>query len=329
MLVVHPHFHPRRTGVTTHTEQMVRAQAALGETKAMGKFLKGIVPSISLKEVWRRASKEAVIWHAHRNNELLVGFLLKIFRSKVRLVLTRHGSNRPGFFSRILFRLADALVTLNDEVAAMVRYPSVVVFHGVDTSKYLPPKNRAEAFAKLNLPGKYALGVVGRIRPEKGQGDFVEALVPLLDEFPEWTPVLVGLSKGEDAPWALKLREKTRGRLLLVGEKSDVLPWYQGLSVVVQPSHREAFSMVPLEAMACGCVVVASRLPAIPKLIEDGKTGFVYTSGDIESLRDILRRVLSSHALAERMGQSARQSVERQWAVENEAQALWALYQSL
>ncbi len=325
MLVVHPHFHPRRTGVTAHTELIVPALAALCEARGVGELLPPEVPRITLGEVWRRAGRETVVWHAHRNNELLWGYLFRLLGRRLKLVFTRHGSSPPGAFTRLLLRGLDALVTLNDEVASLVRRPSRIVQHGLDLARFRPPADRAAAWKALGLPGARGVGVVGRLREDKGQGDFVEAVSPLLEQHPEWTPVLVGLAK--EPAWAEALRAKTGGRLVLAGEQRDVAPWYQGLSVVVHPSHGEAFSMVLIEAMASGCAVVATRLPAVPDVVDDGRTGFLFEPGDVAGLRALLERLLADPALVERVGRAAAEAAKARFGVEHEARALYEVYE--
>ncbi len=327
MLVVHPHFHGRRTGVTAHTEVVVPALQGLCTARAMGALLPADVPRIGLQELWRTAGHETVVWHAHRNNELLAGLALKWLGRRVRLVFTRHGSNPPGAWTRWLFRRVDALVTLSDEGAQLAGHASRIVPHGVRLDRFAPPAERSQAFAALGLPGTQGLGVVGRVRPEKGQGDFVEALAPLLPTHPEWTPVLVGLTKPSEEAWAQGLAAQVGGRLHRTGELADVAPWYRGLSIVVQPSHRESFGLVLLEAMASGCCLIATRLPHVPAIVEDGVTGFLYPPGDVAALRALLARLLENPALVAQVGRAAAAAARKHWGIEHEAQALSEIYQ--
>ncbi|MCA2979255.1 MAG: glycosyltransferase family 1 protein, partial [Myxococcaceae bacterium] len=202
MVIVHPHLHPRRSGVTAHVELIARAQAALAEVKVLGQQLPDTLPHLTWGALWRRSGNERVLWHAHRNNELLWGALLRLLGRKLTVVYTSHSPRPVGRFTRFILRFADAVVTLNRIAAAWVHHPSTIVQHGVDLERFSPPVDRQAAFSALGWPGRLGIGVVGRVRPNKGQGDFVEALTPLLDAHPEWTPVLVGLAKGADAGWA-------------------------------------------------------------------------------------------------------------------------------
>ncbi len=325
-LVVHAHFHPRRTGVTAHVEQVVRALAQTLEARAVGQSLAVDVPLLSWSEVQRRALTEDLVWHAHRNNELLWGLLLRTVGRRVRVVVTRHGSNVPGWFSQWLYQFADAVVTLNEEVRQMVRVPSTVIHHGVALTHFQPPESRAEAWQALQQSRRYGIGVIGRIRPEKGQGDFVEALAPLASQFNEWQPVLVGSHRDAPAGWLESLQSKLHGGLSLPGETSEVLRWYQGLQVVVQPSHREAFSMVWLESMAAGACLVASALPAVKTVVEHERTGLLYPVGDVAALRECLSRVMRDPGWAAQLGANAAEAARARFGIEHEVAALLGVY---
>lgn len=328
-LVIHPHFHGRRTGVTSHIEAVVPVLARELEAVTMGRALDGGLPRIGWRELWRRLRHEPVIWHAHRNNELLAGLALAVFGHRVKLVFTRHASIRPSPLTRFLARRADQVISLTRQVADSLRVPSRIIRHGVDLARFLPPPDRAAAWQALGLGGRFGIGVIGRVRPAKGQGDFVEALAPLLSRYPDWRAVLVGLVKGPEQAWAEGLRQATGGALALVGEQRNVVPWYQGLSVLVHPSYTEGFSMVHVEALASGCCVVASRLPYLPDVIEHGRTGFLYEPGDVTGLREILEQLLAEPERAQAIGRNAAESAKRLFGVEHEAHALADLYREL
>lgn len=327
VLVVHPHLHRRRTGVTAHTEAVVRELRAQGvDARVYGGHVDAALPRVTLGEVRRRAKTQAVVWHAHRNNEVLLALLLRLAGVKLRLVATRHSSTPPSGFTRWLLRRADAVIALSDEATKLLPLPATVVSHGLSLERFAPPPSRADAFAALKLPGAHAVGVVGRIRPDKGCGDFVDAVTPLLERHADWTPVLVGLAKGADAAWAEALVPRSGGRLVLAGEQADVAAWYRGFDVLVHPSHSEAWSMVLLEAMASGCCVVASRLPHVPRVVEHEVTGLLYEPGDVAGLRAALERVLGDEALRARLGAAAAAAARRRFGVAEEVKALRAVY---
>jgi mannosyltransferase len=328
-LVVHPHFHRRATGVTRHVESVVPELAREFETRTIGSNLSPSVPAIQWSELLTRLRGEPVIWHAHRNNELLVGLLLRLLNRKVKLVFTRHTSKPPSRYTRWLARSADALVSLTSEVEQAMALPSTIVGHGIDLTRFQPPTDREEAWRKLGQGGRYGIGVVGRIRKEKGQGDFIEAVRPLLPEHPEWKGVLVGLVKPAQRQWISSLLEGLGDRLVLAGEQSVIQPWYQGLSILVQPSYFEGYGLVHLEAMASGCCVVASHLKHVEAWIEHGRTGFFFEPGDVKGLRDVLSALMRDPQRVREVGQNAAEHARSRFGIEHEARALHALYVSL
>ena len=328
-LVIHPHFHRRATGVTRHVESVVPELARQLETRTIGSNLSPSVPGIQWSELLTRLRGEPVIWHAHRNNELLVGLLLKLLNRKLKLVFTRHTSKPPSRYTRWLARSADARVSLTSEVDQAMALPSTIVGHGIDLTRFQPPTDREDAWRKLGQGGRYGIGVVGRIRKEKGQGDFIEAVRPLLPEHPEWKGVLVGLVKRAQRQWISSLLEGLGDRLVLAGEQSVIQPWYQGLSILVQPSYFEGYGLVHLEAMASGCCVVASHLKHVEAWIEHGRTGFFFEPGDVKGLRDVLCTLMRDPQRVREVGQNAAEHARSRFGIEHEARALHALYLSL
>jgi mannosyltransferase len=299
------------------------------ETRAIGFHFGPSLPRIRWGELLGRIRREPVVWHAHRNNEMLVGMLLRLFGRQVKLVFTRHTSRAPSTLTRWLARSADALVALTSEVAESMALPSTIVSHGIDLGRFQPPTDREEAWRKLGLGGRYGVGVVGRIRKEKGQGDFIEAIRPLLPTHPEWRAVLVGLAKGAERQWAESLSQGLGDKLVLAGEQSVIQPWYQGFTILVHPSYLEGYSLVHVEAMASGCCVVASRLKYLDTLIEHGRTGFFFEPGDVKGMRELLDMLMREPERAHAVGRNAAEHARSRCGIEHEAHALRDLYLSL
>lgn len=78
------------------------------------------------------------------------------------------------------------------------------------------------------------------------------------------------------------------------------------MDVFALTSRAEGMPLVILEAWAAGKPVVCSRVGGIPKLIDDGRTGLLFDSGDEAALTDCLRRLFTDPALARQMGEAGR-----------------------
>ncbi len=108
------------------------------------------------------------------------------------------------------------------------------------------------------------------------------------------------------------------GRVKLLGfvNQSELPSVYRAADVLVLPSRYEAFGVVVNEAMLCGCVpIVSDRVGAQFDLIEDGRTGFVYPTGDVERLGELLRSLLSDPERIKRMSEAGAGKVA-EWSPE-------------
>jgi glycosyltransferase involved in cell wall biosynthesis len=131
---------------------------------------------------------------------------------------------------------------------------------------------------------------VGRIEPEKGQMEFVDAVKSISPYLPDCRFSVIGapMFSGDDYYRAIVASSR--------GLPIDFIPWqedvsqiYSELDLLVVPSGAlEATTRVILEAFSAGVPVVAFPVGGIPEVVQDGHTGF-------------LARGVTSEALAERI----------------------------
>lgn len=157
---------------------------------------------------------------------------------------------------------------------------TVVVF----CAKFLPrkrPQDLLKAFANANVPNSYLVFV--------GEG-------PLGDMLGSETQ---------------KLGVEDRVRFLGMVNYSRLPEVYAASDVLVHPADHEPWGLPVNEAMVCGIpAVVSNRVGSGYDLVEEGKTGFVYPSGNVEALSAILSAVLPQRDMLRQMGQAARKRME-------------------
>ena len=88
-----------------------------------------------------------------------------------------------------------------------------------------------------------------------------------------------------------------QSNVILAGQHSDMPAIYAAMDVFVLPSLNEGLPMTILEAMAASKPVIATRVGAIPKVIQDGETGLLVDPGDTDGLRSALARLLADSDL--------------------------------
>src|SRR6201991_1653404 len=204
-----PNLHRRYSGVTA-TNRMVAPKLAkrfgaawLGPDAPDGITRMGIA---DLLKLWRR--RTPLIWHARRNNEMIIGVLLRALGWPLKLVFTSAAQRHHSWITRWLIRRMDAIIATSDISASFLKVRATVIPHGVDTDRYAPPADRAAAFAESKLPGRYAIGCFGRVRAQKGTDVFVEAMCRLLPRYPDFTGVIVGAVVPEQQGFANGLKKQ-------------------------------------------------------------------------------------------------------------------------
>ncbi|KAK8563863.1 hypothetical protein V6N12_035999 [Hibiscus sabdariffa] len=181
---------------------------------------------------------------------------------------------------------------------------------GVDSESFHPRYRSHEMRLRLSNgePEKPLVIHVGRIGVEKSL-DFLKSV---MDRLPEARIAFIG-----DGPYREELEKLFRGMPavftgMLQGE--ELSQAYASGDVFVMPSESETLGQVVSEAMSSGIPVVGARAGGVPDIIpadQEGKTGFLFTPGDIEDCMSKLLPLLHNKELRETIGQAAREEMEK------------------
>ena len=87
------------------------------------------------------------------------------------------------------------------------------------------------------------------------------------------------------------------------------MQWLSAFDIFVLPSRTEAFSNALMEAMACGCCVIASDVGGNPELVRDKETGLLFPPGDTGALTGALLQVIDNPELRLRLANDGERSV--------------------
>jgi glycosyltransferase involved in cell wall biosynthesis len=170
----------------------------------------------------------------------------------------------------------------------------------------------------------------GRLEDSKGIGVLAAAIPQVLQRFPQAQFRLLGRdSKRDDgALWSDHLSTRFADNLSYLGAlpMDRVAEEYRRASVCVVPSLYESGGMVALEAMACGCPVIASRIGGLQENIEDGRTGLLATVDDPMELAQAITRVLQDRTLRQSLSANGLAHVRARFALEQVAVRSAAIY---
>ena len=114
-----------------------------------------------------------------------------------------------------------------------------------------------------------------------------------------------------DGPTIKEIRQACREmgicrKVSFLGQVNNVEHVLPLADCVFQPSYRESFGMVLLEAMACGVPTVSSNVDGIPEVAREGVTGFTAPPDEHDELAEHIVRLFNDDDLRREIGENGR-----------------------
>ncbi|QXP71382.1 glycosyltransferase family 4 protein [Polaribacter sp. R2A056_3_33] len=323
-ILIHTHFHKRRTGVTRSIENVLPFFNKEYETYVYGYNVEGDKITTSKLKKLLFSDREVVV-HCHRNNEIMRMLFLRFLGAKFKLIATRHAETTPSGLTLKLLKKADKVVTLIESMSKNLGIKNTVVGHGVNVDLFSPKKD----VALENIQQENVILCAGRVRKAKGQVVLLEA-AKVLKEHENWALVIVGKIDKPAFLEELKTIAKKHhiaDQVYFVDETSDIVSYYQASKIAVVPSFSEGFSLVTAEAMSCGCSVIATKNVGVhSSLIDNQKNGYLFEAGATSELETLLSKSLKNEIPL--LGKEAREEILKNWSAKKEAENLMAVYKT-
>lgn len=225
---------------------------------------------------------------------------------------------------KVLLAAGAARIIANSRAVA-ARLPHAgkvrVVHNGIDVAHF-----DAQAVAPLSLPpDKLVVGMVGRLRPWKGQLRFLEMAARVRERRRDTHFLLVGgdpfgVRDGYEAELEGAVAQLgLRDHVTFTGQLSDVRPALAAMDIFVHPGEPEPFGLVNVEAMAMGLPVVAIAHGALPEIVNHGSSGLLVRSPQASLLADAVTTLLAQPAARQQMGRTARERVANYFDIQRTA----------
>jgi len=200
-------------------------------------------------------------------------------------------------------------------------------YNGVATNEFFPAETaRVDAISKASL----VIGTVCALRPEKALTLLQDAFSQVRHLDPRMKLVFVGsgsiLTSLRENAVRLGIMEAN----IFIPATRDVARWMRSMDIFVLPSYSEAFSNSLLEAMACGCSVVGSRVGGTPELIgSNEERGLLFKSGDVTDLAGKLSKLITDIDLRRNLRTLAASFVRNHLTIEIAAERMATIYEEL
>lgn len=240
---------------------------------------------------------------------------------KPRFITTLHGTDitlvgdDESYFRVTKFSIdkSDGITTVSEflkketEERFQIETPIEVIPNFVDPERFSGrvPRCAKSLFA---TKGERIVMHVSNFRPVKRIEDVISIFALINAEIPS---KLLMVGDGPLMSMALRTTEKlgVSSDTLFLGKQNDVAGLLSTADIFLLPSENESFGLSALEAMSCQVPVIGTNAGGLPEVVEHGRTGWLAEVGDVESMAERGKQLLTDHRLREEMGQSARQVV--------------------
>jgi glycosyltransferase involved in cell wall biosynthesis len=283
------------------------------------------------------------ILHSHEYKSDILAYLVSRIH-RVPVMSTVHGWITNGFKSRTYvsvsqkaLRRFDRVVAVSEQTRRAVVARGVspdrtsVIHNGIVVEDYDPARQEpGELRRRFAIPADAPIvGYVGRLSPEKGQKDLLNAVARLGGDYEGLHLVFAG--DGPDRAALLAQAEELglSRRVHMTGHLRDVRPVYRDLDVLALTSHTEGFPNVVLEALCMDRPVLATTVGGVPELLEHQRSGVLVPPRSPEAIADGLRWLLQDPARARDLAAYGKKVVLDRFTFRGRVAKEEALYQEL
>ncbi|MBU0600216.1 glycosyltransferase [bacterium] len=249
------------------------------------------------------------------------------------------GKSSISKYSKIMLPFIDKIIAVSNthkdylnQQEGIDRDKLEVIYNGVDINLYFPKEKDLNLIREIGFdPSSPILGVVAGLRPEKGIDVFLQAAKLILNKYPEVQFLIAGDGIQRKALEELAKALNISERFKFLGYRADIYDLMPLLDIYISPSPPagDNFSVVVLEAMACGIPVIATDVGSRKEQVIENQTGFLINPYDSEIIAEKVDFLLKHKEVALEMGKKGRDLVVKNFTYHQMVNQTQNLFQEL
>jgi len=194
-------------------------------------------------------------------------------------------------------------------------------------------RDRDQVLGELGIPAESPILLnVARVSPQKGQLYAVRALPLIMKQYPDAHLLLAGPTT--DPQWLARLEEEIRllgiaNQVHILGARSDVPDLLRACDIFIFPSLYEGLGIALIEAMAAGCVCVATNTRPLEEVVNNGVDGLLVPPRNEAALAEAVCGLLAAPARRASLAAEARASTLLRFQPQQAVDRLMGIYDSV
>lgn len=272
--------------------------------------------------------------HTHLTRAAYIGHALGLL-TRVPIVTSVHIANNDQIYRRLAHR-NNRLVAVSNYVAGMLRGNGIperfvrTVYNGTDFIDFAPA-DRNEVLAGLGIPtDRKVIGLVGKVCRDKGQLELISAMKQVRQDHPDAHVLFVGkVEESVQAEVHAAIDHSgLRDHATLTGVRHDIPSLLDAMTISTLPSVMETFGVAAIEAMARRRAVVATRIGALPEVVQHKQTGLLVDLRP-SSIAEAIHYLLENEDERERMGRTGQNVVRQMFTLTEMVKRFEAVYRDV
>ena len=256
--------------------------------------------------------------------------------SKISVIHTPHGLHYRKYHKFLRFfyfilerwlskqtvKIVNVSKSEKNEALELKLYPSeksIVIPNGINVEFFLKFKSSFSQNALINI---------GRLNSQKNQKELIEIMRYLPEDI---TLEIIGEGQEREKIEGLIKKYNLENRIELIGAlpREEALNHLRKSKIYISTSLWEGLPLTLLEAGIIGIPIVATKVTGNIDIIEDGKTGFFYDSGNPKQAAEKIKKLLGNEKLYQQISENTKEKIRREFSLDQMLKEYQNLYQSI